>query len=314
MIFGAVRGADGGATTARSKNRNTMQPSKAVATERAKIAHDMSAAFDFPRTKCRLKYLICSIPRSGSWLLCDGLASTGQAGRPAEYLTRPYTQAYRARVGIPRVDRVDYWRFLIRHRTSPNGVFGMKLHYEHVAARFPEKEAQREFLARFDRFIFLWRRDKLAQAVSAWKARRTEIFRVAADESLDLARASFELYDFHGIAERLGMIADQEAGWRAVLGELADKTFSLTYEELSTRYVPSVQSVLVALGLDAAAGAVSARPQVLAQRDETNRQWEERFLNDLHSGAARREVTGALTGFSPDAHAEPASMLRSTSA
>jgi LPS sulfotransferase NodH len=253
----------------------------------AKIEHEMSATFDFPRARCRFKYLICSTPRSGSWLLCGGLASTGVAGRPAEYLSRPYSLAYRTRTGGVPVKRSVYWQFLLEHRTSPNGVFGMKAHFEHLAGRFPETELQKRALAGFDRLIFVWRRDKLAQAVSAWKASQTRVFRLTAADSPGYGRAAPELYSFRGIAERLAMIADQDTNWRALLAGFADRTFSITYEELAADYVASIQRVLLALGLGDAVRHVDPQPQVLPQRDEINRLWEERFLQELRAGMAR---------------------------
>src|ERR1700677_4438098 len=41
----------------------------------------MESVPDRSPTSC---YLVCTNPRSGSWLLCDGLAATGLAGGPRE--------------------------------------------------------------------------------------------------------------------------------------------------------------------------------------------------------------------------------------
>ena len=38
-----------------------------------------------PPVKPTRSYLVCATPRSGSTLLCEGLESTGVAGRPREY-------------------------------------------------------------------------------------------------------------------------------------------------------------------------------------------------------------------------------------
>ena len=264
-----------------------MKRAKAPADEVDKVRYDMSAEFDFPEVPCRLKYLVCSIPRTGSWLLCTGLASTGQAGRPAEYISRPYMNAFKQRFGLPDdTSKEEFWQYLLKHRTSPNGAFGVKMHFEHIQANFPKPAEKRKFLARFDRFIFLWRRDKLAQAVSAFKASRTKVFRLGAEESVQQAQPLSELYDYAGIADRLSTIATQEASWRAILGFFAERTFSVTYEELSSDYAGTLRRVLAALGLDEAASALNTRPQLRPQRDDMNTAWEERFVRDLAGAKA----------------------------
>jgi LPS sulfotransferase NodH len=263
----------------------TMQNFEVLPGELIKIRRDMAPENDFPRTRCRLKYLICSTPRSGSWLLSTGLASTGAAGRPAEFFSPLYVKAYLERTGSTREfsSRSGYMRFLQGYRTSPNGVFGMKMHFGHLARVFEGHKDQIAFLRRFDRFIYLTRRDKLAQAVSFWKAFASSVYRVEAGDSTE-APAQEAYYSFPGIAERLRAIADQERDWSARLSALQEKTYALYYEDLAADYVGSLQQVLAALGLVEAIPQLDPEPRVLAQRDETSRAWEERFLHDLRSG------------------------------
>src|SRR5262249_15586129 len=108
-----------------------------------KIRQDLSPENDFPPTACRFKYLICSTPRSGSTLLSTGLASTGRAGRPLEYLSQPYGVVFKERNG--RLLLPEYWRFLVTRRTTPNGVFGMKMHFDQFANNLGGEAAQKEF-------------------------------------------------------------------------------------------------------------------------------------------------------------------------
>jgi hypothetical protein len=42
-------------------------------------------------------YIICTNPRSGSWLLSEGLASTSLAGNPREWFNTLEEQQHRAR-------------------------------------------------------------------------------------------------------------------------------------------------------------------------------------------------------------------------
>jgi LPS sulfotransferase NodH len=102
-------------------------------------------------------YLVCATQRSGSTLLCEGLESTGVAGRPREYFEelketgvprrpREYfwelrspevfrllphdSQLDREAESSPTWSRDDYAVHLaaaLREGTTPNGVFGAKL-------------------------------------------------------------------------------------------------------------------------------------------------------------------------------------------
>lgn len=247
------------------------------------VQRDMSAANDFPPTKCTFRYLICSTPRSGSWLLCSGLTATGAAGRPAEYLSGPFTEAYKLRFGLSAITLNQYWQFLLRHRTSPNGVFGLKMHFDHVLAHFKDEAVRRNMPCAFDRLIFLTRRDKLGQAISFWKANTTGIYRQPADGDRPRPREA-PYYNFEEIARRLADIANQEASWRAILASVPDRVVSLTYEDLSERYPESMRQVLTALGLESAIDTLDPAPNLAPQRDELDQEWRRRFLEDTGQG------------------------------
>src|SRR4051812_7686283 len=145
-----------------------------------------------------LVYFVCATPRSGSTLLCRSLAATGVAGRPEEYFERLRHS------GLPREPReyfgglppqdadlldllpetrtgrpqhADLDRELPRYLedgTTPNGVFGSKLmwgHLEDLLARLgPDTLEDR--LGRLD-YVHVTREDKVAQAVSLWRAVQT---------------------------------------------------------------------------------------------------------------------------------------------
>src|SRR5258707_11620961 len=88
---------------------------------------------DLPRTIHA--YLVCSTPRSGSTLLCDALAKTGLAGNPGEFFDPKYTEIFSRKYSILR--REEYLKSIMEHCTSPNGVFGAKIHsfqLRHLAA------------------------------------------------------------------------------------------------------------------------------------------------------------------------------------
>ena len=83
-------------------------------------------------------YLVCASPRSGTELLCRGLAATGVAGCPREYFLAedpaklpdwrfweegPYA------AGHDVSDKESYLTLVYRLGSTPNGVFGAKIHW-----------------------------------------------------------------------------------------------------------------------------------------------------------------------------------------
>ena len=77
----------------------------------------------------RASYLICTNPRSGSWLLAEGMRATGVAGRPEEYFNAFLRPVYLRDLGL----RDDAPAEVVLQRmldegTTENGVFGAKLH------------------------------------------------------------------------------------------------------------------------------------------------------------------------------------------
>lgn len=151
---------------------------------------------------CRLSVLIVSTQRSGSKLLCDLLAGTGLMGLPAEYLNPRGVSAFAecdpqpeylvgpvdvqrsnrsvgASLGAsgrvawfesPRtpyragVDLDAYLSFLRRRALTPNGVFTLNAHIDHLAYLDGAGIEFRDL--GFDKVIYLERADSVAQAVS----------------------------------------------------------------------------------------------------------------------------------------------------
>src|SRR4051812_21571952 len=76
----------------------------------------------------RLYYMICTNPRSGSWLLAEGLEGTGIAGHPREWFNEYEEREYPLRWGIPAPSGSyeQYLSRLLEEGTTANGVFGLK--------------------------------------------------------------------------------------------------------------------------------------------------------------------------------------------
>ena len=81
--------------------------------------------------------ILCATPRSGSTLLCDLLAETGMAGRPASFYRQQSIAYYAEQFGVPlgegtAFDR-DYLVAVRRHGTDDTGTFGLRIMWSSVA-------------------------------------------------------------------------------------------------------------------------------------------------------------------------------------
>src|SRR3977135_264091 len=73
-------------------------------------------------------YVVCTIPRSGSNLLTDGLRATRQAGLPKQFFLPKSQGRYSAELGLnPDADYSGYVRSIVDTKTTRNEVFGFKL-------------------------------------------------------------------------------------------------------------------------------------------------------------------------------------------
>src|SRR5690606_10222138 len=83
--------------------------------------------FDFPPREAgpERPYLLATVPRSGSTFLSHVLWRTGCLGAPLEYLNFDPAGPY-GHASMSPLEQERLWHSALRHRTSPNGVFGLK--------------------------------------------------------------------------------------------------------------------------------------------------------------------------------------------
>lgn len=115
--------------------------------------------------------LIASTPRSGSHLLGQALWTTGHFGDPLEFIHSQHFPAWASRFKTGQDDNATI-QAILRHRTSPNGVFTLKAHYPQTL-KFggPNLVVDRFGL---NKAILITRFDKLAQAISLTIAKQTD--------------------------------------------------------------------------------------------------------------------------------------------
>ncbi|HSH89381.1 MAG TPA: Stf0 family sulfotransferase [Ramlibacter sp.] len=231
-----------------------------------KIDFLMARDRDFaPRPEgARYRYVLCSTPRCGSNLVGEMLHDTGLAGDPHEYLNQRYVAGFLRERGTKdaAVNFKEYQTELETRRTSPNGVFGVKIHYEHLEARWHDRMAQAvQYLRVYDKFVLLTRRDKVAQAVSLHKARESQIWSSLDYKFLDAddpRRAVKPAFNAIRIAKALSDLVEQETKWRQLIESQKFPYVEVCYEDFVADYVGQSHRLLAELGIDPAAAKVTA--------------------------------------------------------
>jgi LPS sulfotransferase NodH len=213
-------------------------------------------------------YAICSLPRSGSNILCDLLWQTGVAGRPRELLHET------ARTAQPR-PAAEWMAALREAGSTANGVFAVKLFPPHLARL--EGEQGIRF---FDWFpglaiVLLRRRDLLAQAVSLALATQTGRW-VSSNQPQAAPR-----YDARRIARMLDHLVEWEAYWRRRFAVTGVTPLELYYEDFAADPAGGANAVLAELGLPALPVATPGSGWLRPQADALNAAWRQRFAADL---------------------------------
>ena len=238
-------------------------------------------------------YVVCTIPRSGSNLLTDGLRDTRRAGVPKQFFLPKAVSGYAAELGIdPAADYVAYVRGIVNTKITRNEVFGFKLmswYLDDFLARLREAhgfgnsrasdlELLRTAFPRL-RFLRIVRRHKLRQALSTARALQTGLWKVQKGKSI-LREPEF---DPDLIEQSLHEAERQEQIWDDCFHRIAVTPFQVEYENLCQDYETTIRAVLGFLKITLPATARVGPPVTTRQSDEISRMWEERFIAERPS-------------------------------
>ena len=245
----------------------------------------MDARLDFSESPPLQKsYIVAASYRCGSTYLCTRLWNTGVLGAPAEYLNvgggRMLRHVMERRLQATSPE--DYFVKLLACRTSSNGVFGMKAHYHHFDRALDWCPRMLKLLAPVT-YIYLSRRDVIAQAVSMAKAIQTNRWTSMDDDVETVPR-----YDKRLIGQCLEEIRQQKIGWLRWF-ELHNITpFVVTYEDLIANTTGAIASIVRLLDVDDDKGSELHPPLVEKLGDGTNAEWAARFRREASRASSWR--------------------------
>jgi LPS sulfotransferase NodH len=243
-----------------------------------------------------ISYVIASVQRSGTHLLCSILRSTGIAGSPEEYFLSKPGETWEKRWGTP--SREAYVQHILRQNTAANGVFGVVVmwsYFELMLQMLQEIPAYKhlngaQLLAAVlstPKYIWMRRRNHIEQAVSWAIASQTGIWAQTGEEKLQ-PRAVAK-FDFKVIDEWCNRIAAHDAGWENYFRENQIEPLVLFYEDVVASHRTAAERVLEFLQLPIPSGMEIPPPTVEKQATRISQEWTESYLK------LKRKKTNRLT-------------------
>jgi LPS sulfotransferase NodH len=257
-------------------------------------------------------YLICAIPRTGSYLLCDSLSATGVAGRPNEYFSPAY-QGHWSKVWETK-SYTQYLDRVVDTTTTPNGIAGVKTHpwqfdsfSRQATGRRPVFYAERPaVLAQWFpnlQYVWLRRRNKLQQAISYARSLQTNIWWDAEVDPVPNATTEPEAlrFDFELLTQSVARMVEEDSMWERYFEVIGVSPFVFEYEDLVDDIDGSVRSVLDFLGLELPTDYQCPAPRFRRQADEITANWERLYRMEIARGPyvlmqhAKNPVAAAAT-------------------
>jgi LPS sulfotransferase NodH len=237
-----------------------------------------------------LVYVICTSPRSGSTLLCKGLTNTGRVGAPAEFFDHRVEVAAYWMYRFAICKESEYFDKIVEATSTPNGVFGTKLHWTtypdmHRSLRdsFPAEVRHRSMSELLQlkfsevRYIWLRRRNKVAQGISHFRAAcsgRWEIPRGNVSEKSG-AGDSVEFH-FRMIDHCVARANEYDEEWENYFTRHALTPMQLDYEDLIASYDSILRRVLDFLEVPHC-DLAEAEPQLERMADAKSLEWEKKY-------------------------------------
>jgi LPS sulfotransferase NodH len=180
---------------------------------------------------------------------------------------------------------------ILRHATTPNGVFGTKVMWGYFHD-LQERLAELPQLAALDdaerlagvlgevRYVHVSRHDHVAQAVSMWRALQTRAWRAENDDAVE------PVYSFTGIDHLVRTLDAHDDAWCAWFAEHGIAALSLTYDDLAADPAGQLHRTLSFLGVDGDLQAEPpSEPPLRRQAGAQSAEWAERYLRDREARA-----------------------------
>ena len=254
------------------------------------IAQMRTSAASTHRSQALQSCVVASTPRTGSTLLCRGLAQTGIVGQPDEYIDPSRYKSLAAQWGYgpeyaPATTRVER---AMQHTATPNGVFALEARWDQLALLLRTVQntmGTDDLLDHVDRllasprYVHISRRDTAAQALSYYRAIYTREVGELCVEPPDPGRGGPEPVLLQQVRWLEDMLIDWDAEWQAYFARCDIRPLEVFYEDLVANYQPTVARVLDYLGLASRHAVVD--PEVTDSTVQS--EWTQHWLDEYRA-------------------------------
>lgn len=208
------------------------------------------SAFDQKKCEPSRRLIICSTPRSGSYLLARQLIRAG-LGIPHEYFNPLISPTIISRafgsLDPDRLSTESYVEWLEANRTTPNGVFAAKLHWTHL-------EDNPDLVDIWLRkpgtvCLFLHRKHLLSQAVSLLASRRSGVWDIGGAVASRPRRSLLGVSDQRETDRQAYLLVMWNGLWRFLFEAKDIQTIELAYEDFVDNQSESIAAIAKILGV-----------------------------------------------------------------
>ena len=239
---------------------------------------------DFPRVASPAKVLIiASTARCGSHMLGHALNKTNKFGFPLEYANPANLAEWKRRLEIDDLQAV--MAEIQRLRTSPNGVFGIKMHYPHIHQFGGFENVIKCFPDAY--YILLSRMDVLKQAVSLSIARKTGVW-ISGQKPVNDSPE----YDFSHINRCLRETILNNSSWRYTLAASGCNYIEMDFDHVRHNLVQSIENIASFIDIEIDASDIPNEQVTRKQSNQRNTEWETRFISEFDRSNELLRIAG----------------------
>lgn len=215
--------------------------------------------------------IIASTARCGSHMLGHALHKTNCFGFPLEYANSSNLSEWQKRLGIS--DFQGVMTELQRRRTSPNGVFGIKIHYSHIKKFGGFNNVVKLFPNAH--YVLLSRKDILKQAVSLSIASQTGVW-----ISGQIPVNTNPEYNFNHIDKCLRDIILQNSSWKYTLAASGCNYIDMDFEYVRKNLVHSIEKISEFMDVKLENNEIPNEQVTKKQSKNLNTEWAMKFISE----------------------------------
>ena len=166
------------------------------------------------------------------------------AGDPIEYFNWDFLRLYGQETGKQSLNINTMLEEMERRRTSPNGVFGLNVKFDQIRNIIKNVQFGLDLVQNCDYVIYLYRRNKIRQAVSGYKGRVRGTFNVWKSDKPPADQDREIPFNFAGITNMLKLNADIEKQWLDSFEERGISYYRVSFEDLLADFHGTLAGVL----------------------------------------------------------------------